>query len=70
MLHGKLFGDENELPDQLGIVQCHVIDRWDRLSRYDNDVLRCLWRNIPKRDDVIVLMQYGGGDLAVGDLFE
>ena len=63
-------GAQEEMSDQLLIVIRQIVQRWDRLPRYNQNVNRCLGLNVPKCNALFILVHHIRRDLTIGNLLK
>jgi hypothetical protein len=68
LLLGNMLGNVKEVSQQRLIGDCGFAYAWDFLLGNNQDVDRCLWRDIVKSHAKVVLMDDPGGNLLGDDL--
>ncbi len=59
--------DQQNVTEQIAIVLCCIIERWNRLFRYDEDVHWRLWGNVAERKNTIVFVHDRGRYFSADD---
>lgn len=66
----KIASYKNKLAYQLSVAWSEIIDRWNSAPRDYDDMSRRLRVDVPKGDDLSILMKDGCRDFMVRDLLE